>query len=36
MFATSGLKPLIHSTAVTAALEALRRPKSELFRSLFS
>ena len=31
MFATSGLKtPLFHSRAVTAALEALRHPKSEV------
>jgi hypothetical protein len=29
--AASGLKPLIHSRAVIAALEALRHPKSESF-----
>jgi len=33
-FATSGLAPLNHSRAVTAALEALRHPKSEFFRKL--
>jgi hypothetical protein len=30
MFVTSGLRLLIHSRAVTAALEALRHPKSEV------
>jgi hypothetical protein len=29
-----GVKTLIHSTVVIAALEALRHPKSEFLRSL--